>query len=195
MDTITAIDTVKSWTCHLHSSGHCSMRKEYDPDVERDRYYHVVIIKNISITAQSYNVRNNADEFWEDFLYVAYFSPIVYCTCINEYKTFQMLVDLFRKMDENNIKYSSFNTPADFMKKHIITDGSNITLCNKYLVKKGLSKSIQIFYGRDYWLKACLKILFPKIEATKDGIPTSTPPWAISIFASLKGAGQTRKSK
>nr|DBA13085.1 TPA: gp93-like protein [Oryctes rhinoceros nudivirus] len=182
------------WLCHLHSSSTCSLKTEPEPgSQQQQRYFHVIPIKNISVTAQSFNARKVADEFWEDFEHVLYVSPIAYASCINNYNVFNAVVSIFNQLDANNMKYSSLNTPADFVKKHIVTDGlTKICLCNKHLIKSA-GKKIQQFYTRNVWIKSILKLLFPKIDATKEGIPTNTPQWAINLFAMSRGEPSAKK--
>lgn len=174
------------------------MKTEFDQETQTQRYFHVVPIKNISVTAQSFNARKVTDEFWEDLGHVTYFSPIAYSSCINDYNIFNAVIGVFKQLDDNNMKYSSFNTPSDFVKKHIITDGSTkICLCNKHLIKTISKKGTnpQTFYTRNIWIKSILKLVFPKIDATKEGIPTNTPQWAINLFISSKGEVHSKKTK
>lgn len=170
------------------------MKIEIDYESQQPRYFHVIPIKNISVSAQSYNARQVTDEFWEDFHNIPYFSPIAYASCISDYKIFSAVMTIFQKLDHNNMKYSSMNTAADFAKRHIITDGSSeVSLCNKHLIKaskRGLKP--QYFYTRNSWIKAMLKLVFPKIDDTKDGIPTNTPHWAISLYRSARAEPKSK---
>ncbi|ATY70240.1 GrBNV gp93-like protein [Tomelloso virus] len=189
-------DGLRSWECHIHSSALCTMKTEYDAEALQMRYYHVIPIKNISVAAQLFNSRKVLDEFWEDFEYVPYFRAIAYTDCINDQKIFKNVMVIFQQLDDRNMKYSSLNTPSDFIKRHIITDGvSRICLCNKYLIKTTAKKgnAPQAFYTRNSWIKAILKLLFPKIDSTKEGIPTNTPQWALNLFLLARSEGQTKK--
>lgn len=179
---------------------------------ENDRYYHIVSVKNISVLAQTYNVKNNPDEFWEDFNNVPYFVPVAYSNCVNEKSNFVKIYNIFKSLDDNRHKYSYMNTPGDFVKKHIITDGrDNIKLCNKHLLRTspgssnnsqvgshtstvsrtgvrsggiGRNQKPQICYTKDSWLRLVIKSLFPKIESCyKAGVTTNTPQWAIQLYA------------
>lgn len=170
------------------------MKTELDAETQKQRYYHVIPIKNISVAAQIFNTRKVMDEFWEDLGHVTYFSPIAYASCINDHNIFNAVIGIFKQLDDNNIKYSSLNTPSDFVKKHIITDGiTSVCLCNKHLIKSVSKKNPQYFYTRNVWIKSILKLVFPKIDATKDGIPTNTPQWAINLFIASKGDGHSKK--
>lgn len=161
------------------------------------RYYHVIPVKNISVLAQTYNSQKIPDEFWEDLGIVPYMSSIYHADCVNDKDVFRLILKLFKHLDENSLKFASFNTPSDFIKRHIITDGTkNIILCNKHLLKSCRKKNkSQVFYTKDQWIKCILKGLFPKIDSPfKDGIPTNTPDWAINIYP--RGASNiTRKIK
>lgn len=145
-------------------------------------YFHVVTVKNISVSAQSFNSQNIPDEFWENFDKVPYFSPVAYASCINNPEVFTKILRLFKNLDDNHLKYSSQNSPSDFVKRHILCDGvSSVILCNKYLLKKmnpNKSGDPQVFYTRKAWLRATLKILYP----TTKGIPTDTPSWALMLI-------------
>lgn len=167
---------------------------EFDVESQKNRYFHVIPIKNISVSAQSFNARQVADEFWENFQTISYVSPIAYASCINNHKIFNAVLQIFQQLDNNNMKYSSMNTPADFVKRHIITDGaSEISLCNKYLITSKKRLKPQQFYTRTIWVKSILKLLFPKIEAaTKDGISTNTPHWAITVYLSARGEARVK---
>lgn len=191
-----SVDSTKYWLCHLHSSSTCTIKTEFDLEYQKTRYFHVIPIKNISVTAQSYNARKVTDEFWEDLGCITYFSPIAYASCCNNYKIFNAVINIFRTLDANNMKYSSLNTASDFVKKHIVTDGStSVALCNKHLIKTVSKKGTsQMFYTRLIWIKSILKILFPKIDATKEGIPTNTPQWAIQLFIQTRGDNHSKKT-
>lgn len=169
------------------------MRSEFDPIKQEYHYYHVVPIKNISIQAQSFNARKVIDEFWEDLGNIPFFTPIAYATCSNNYDIFEAVITLFKTLDDSNLKYTKLNQPLDFIKKHIITDGStNIILCNKHLLTK---TSSQRYYTKDCWLKTLLKALFPNIDsANKEGIPTNTPQWAINMYLMSKNETQSKKN-
>lgn len=172
------------------------MKAEHDERENKLRYFHAVPIKNISVSAQAFNVRKVVDEFWEDFEYVSYISPIAYASCVNDARVFMKVLGIFHVLDSRNMKYSSSNTAADFVKKHIVTDGAGqVHLCNKHLIrsiaKKG--KMSQQYYSRPCWIRDTLKIVFPKIEATKEGIPTNTPQWAISLYAANRGDSRPKK--
>jgi len=149
-------------------------------------YYHVIPVKNISVLAQTYNSQKIPDEFWEDLGPTPYMTAIYYSDCVANVDMFRIILELFRNLDDSFLKFSTSNTPSDFIKRHIITDGiKRITLCNKHLLKSCKTKSNrpQTFYTKDQWIKAILKGLFPKIDSSdKSGIPTNTPDWAIKLY-------------
>lgn len=159
-------------------------------------YFHVIPVKNISIRAQTYNANKIPDEFWEDLGTVSYVSPILRADCVNNFQVFRLVLELFKHLDDNALKYSSLNTPSDFIRRHIITDGTNnITLCNKHLLKScKKSGKPQVFYTKDQWIKCILKGLFPKMDAPyKEGIPTNTPYWAIDVCSRNTSTVRNRK--
>lgn len=191
------MENVESWQCHIHSSSSdCTIISEFDAESQVRRYYHSVPIKTISVGAQQYNVRKKIGEFWEDLGSISYFTPIAYANCISNPKIFSNICFIFKQLDNDNLKYSTSNSASDFIKKHIITDGSvSICLCNKHLLtqsNKTKTSKPQQFYTRASWIKSILKLLFPKIDSTKDGIPTNTPHWAISVFNSIKSDAQIK---
>ncbi|ATZ81496.1 GrBNV_gp93-like protein [Drosophila innubila nudivirus] len=185
-------DHVTSWTCHLHNKETCVM-KYYNGN-----YYHVIPVKNISVLAQTYNSQKIPDEFWEDLGKTPYMTPIYYSDCINDVEMFRIILELFKNLDDNSLKFSTLNTPSDFIKRHVITDGIKmITLCNKHLLKSCKKKDrAQVFYTKDAWIKCILKGLFPKIDSPeKSGIPTNTPDWAIKLYPRGSSSSATRNPK
>lgn len=180
------VTNVESWTCHLHSSSseRCSVCRF------EGQYYHVIPINDISAYCQRYyNSRNTTDGFWELFGNIMYTSPIAYATCVYRYDIFKLLIRIFQELDDKGLKYKSHNTPSDFVKRHIITDGiGNLILCNKHLIKNCRSKNNvkQKFYTRNSWIRMTLTSLFPKTN-NKHGLPTDTPQWVIDILKPLIG--------
>jgi len=161
-------------------------------------YYHVIPVKNISVLAQTYNSQKIPDEFWEDLGKTPYMTPIYYSDCINDVEMFRIILELFKNLDDNSLKFSTLNTPSDFIKRHVITDGIKmITLCNKHLLKSCKKKDrVQVFYTKDPWIKCILKGLFPKIDSPeKSGIPTNTPDWAIKLYPRGSSSSATRNPK
>lgn len=152
-------------------------------------YYHVIPVNDISAYSQThYNARNMTDGFWETFDNIMYISPIAYATCIYRYEIFVSVLAIFKRLDDDALKYKSHNTPSDFVKRHIITDGSsNVTLCNKHLIKSTRSKNNaqQKFYTRNTWIRMTLMSLFPKTN-NKHGMPTDTPQWVINLLKELQ---------
>lgn len=179
------VTNTESWQCHIHSSSseRCTVAR-YD-----EQYYHVIPVNDISAYSQThYNGRNMTDGFWESFGNIMYTSPIAYATCIYRYEIFVLIISLFRRLDTDSLKYKSHNTPSDFIKRHIVTDGiANITLCNKHLIRQTKSKNNapQKFYTRDSWIRMILMSLFPKTN-NKKGLPTDTPQWVIDLLKQLK---------
>lgn len=175
------IANVESWTCHLHSSSseRCSVCRF------EGNYYHVIQVNDISAYSQiKYNARNVTDGFWESFGNIMFTSPIAYATCVYRLDIFKMILSVFRELDDNCLKFKAYNTPSDFIKRHIITDGiNNIMLCNKHLIKQTSSKNNkpQRFYTRDSWVRMILMSLFPKTN-NKKGLPTDTPQWVIDLL-------------
>jgi hypothetical protein len=181
------------WACHLHKSANC----EIEVANESDNYmYHIVPVKETRIYAQTtYNARTETDEFWERLPNGEWYTPYAYSSLINDYDTFKLLVRLFKDLDDNNLVYSHYNNPSDFVKNHIITDGKRkITLCNKHLLKcVGRKKSNKLKaingdrrrgrYTSKPWIKGIVKSLFPKANTNKT-IPTNVPSWAIDILKS-----------
>lgn len=110
-----------------------------------------------------------------------------------------MILELFKTLDDHSLKFTSYNTPSDFIRRHIITDGiKQVSLCNKHLLKSGCKKKDgrnQSFYTKTQWIKCILKGLFPKIDSPyKEGIPTNTPDWAIRIYPRNTSAQRSTKS-
>lgn len=171
-----------SWTCHIHhsSSDRCSIK------VYNGKYYHVIPVNNISTFSQShFNASNVANEHWEDFNTTMYVTPIAYSTCINKFEVFTNVCRIFAALDGKFLKYSTQNTPNDFIKKHIITDGSSaVFLCNTHLIKLCQNKNHkpQIFYTKIPWIRAIVKALYPKTN-NPQSVSTSTPAWAIKLLS------------
>lgn len=203
----TSLDQLtNTWTCHLHissSSAECTMR------LIGDTYYHIVPVKTISRDAQQYNTKNIPNEYWEWFDTNLYVSPIAYTSHINSFLFFQRIMSIFQQLDMVRLKYSSQNSAADFVKRHLVCtpNGLRITLSNKNLLKSGSSAASMLaaangngkpysFYTRHTWIKSLLKALFPRIEIVKNGVAPSIPVWAINMyFTSNNGDSIQPKSK
>lgn len=152
-----------------------------------NEYYHVIPVKDISAYSQSnYNSQNVPDEFWESCGSILYVTPIAYTSSINNLDVFNAIMKVFKSLDQTHLKYTNYNTPSDFVKKHLISDGDkNIMLCNKHLIKRHLTKNQkpQEQYTRNSWIKSILKELFPNVKSKKN-ISTNTPQWVINIYNS-----------
>lgn len=142
-------------------------------------------MNDISAYSQSlYNARPMTDGFWETFGEILFTTPIAYATNIYRLEIFRAVLSIFQRLDMDCVKYKSHNTPSDFVKRHIITDGrKQVMLCNKHLIKRCRTKnnSIQKFYTRDSWVRMVLMALFPKTN-NKHGLPTDTPQWVIDLL-------------
>lgn len=173
-----AIKGAVRWACHLHKSdARCEMRKV------DEQYFHITQQKDTDAYAQvNFNAQQIPDEFWESFGTTLYISPIASSSANESFEVFKSIVYMFAELDSNQLKFhNKYNTPADFVTRHIICDDDGrIFLCNKHLLRKCSSKKPQEFYKRDIWIKAIVKELFPKITKLKN-IPTSTPLWAMSL--------------
>lgn len=169
------------WTCHLHTSD-CTIR------FVNNTYYHVVPVKKINVAAQKYNCHTAQDEFWEFFGNVLYVTPVAYSSAINDFEVFQNMMKTFSVLDKDNLRMSQYDTASDFMKKHFVlnADGTKMSMCNAHLIRHTSSKQQQIYYTRPVWLLAILKVLFPKIDIQKAGIPTNTPQWALNLYNTSK---------
>lgn len=173
------IESADTWACHIHHSSDCKMKRYHN------KYYHVKPIKDISTYAQTkFNSQNIPDQFWENFDVVLYVSPILYASNIYNEDIFKQVLLVFYELDRLYLKYASLNTPADFVRKHLLTDGhSNIILCHKHLIRQNKRKDNkkQTFYTRDTWIRLIIRELFPKINGSKT-IPTNTPQWAMNYM-------------
>lgn len=189
-----------TWCCHLHSSSSldCSMR------LIGDVYYHVVPVKTVSRDAQQYNMQNVPNEYWESLNTELFVSPVAYISHINDFNFFNRILIIFQLLDVHRLKYITRNTPAEFIKHHIVctATGSRVTLCNKHLIKSagvptsnsssaaskiksklssGVPKAYSL-YTRSTWIRSLLKALFPQIESTKHGVSPTIPVWAINLY-------------
>ena len=108
------------------------------------------------------------------------------------YDKFKLLIRIFKDLDENNLVFSHNNSPSDFVKSHIITDGRRkIVLCNKHLLKCVKRKQRQARYTSRLWIKRVIKSLFPRADKHKT-VPTNIPTWAIDILKdSLKSSSSS----
>jgi hypothetical protein len=165
-------------------------------NLKHGEIYHIIPVSDISAYAQiNWNVRQSSDSFWESFGHVMYVQPIARAKCIYRSDIFALVVRIFESLDNNNLKYTKLNTPSDFVRKHIITDGSyNIMLCNKHLMRQSRSKlgRQQRFYTKPSWLKNILMALFPR-TTNKQGLPTDTPQWVLNILSQFNDSRQSAK--
>lgn len=154
--------------------------------IEDGMQYHVIAVKDASAYAQAnYNVRNIPGEFWEPIDYnINYRAPIADCSISADINSFINILKAYQILDNKHLKYTSLNTPLDFVRKHLISDvGTNLMLINKHLIKKYPKRnSAQVFYTRDCWVKDTVRALF-KNNVAKNIIPTSMPQWAIEILS------------
>nr|WOJ45420.1 GrBNV_gp93-like protein [Apis mellifera nudivirus] len=153
-------------------------------------YFHIVPVKGTTQFAQHrYNARTETNEFWELLPTGTWYTPIYYCSTINEFETFAMIMALFRDLDRESLSYSLNNKPSDFLKQHIITDGlGRLTLCNKHLLRQTVRKNgSKARYVTSTWIRGLLRALFPKLTTRSSGtsasnITTNTPKWAIDLL-------------
>lgn len=178
------------WTCHLHPSSKISCSMVYElvldnnkEDIVKDlgTYFHVVDVKVIDKSASLLNEKNISNEFWENLGYTCFVSPIAYSNWINYETVINKMFDIFKKLDEKRYYYSNYNTPNDFIKKHLVVDSvGHITLCNKHLIKQ--NKIEKQRYNTISWSKRILKALFPNLISQKNKISTDIPTWVTIRF-------------
>lgn len=181
-------DTPVNWTCHLHTSGECTI------SLLATMYYHVIPTKKISATAARYNSFAHSDEFWELLGPIMYVAPVAYSSARNNISCWTKIKRVMTQLDAQNIRLSQYDTANDFMKKHLVVNstGEFLKMCNAYLIRKSGTKKKQEYYSRPTFKRALLKALFPKIDMPKNGIPTNTPGWALESYDKLKVASKLR---
>lgn len=168
------------WACHLHKSSNCEI------GLENDRMFHIVPVKETTIYAQkTFNERTENDEFWEALPRGEWYTPYAYSNQRNEFSSFKCVMRIFEDLDSRNLIYTTYSSPSDFIKSHIITDGRDrVYLCNKHLLQCVKRKSQQTKYTSNTWIKNVLKSMFPRAFRQKN-IPTNIPVWALELLRDL----------
>lgn len=169
--------------------------QQFENSLQPDSLYHVVPVSDISAYAQLYwnSYRGNSDTFWENLGTVAYVRPLYQAkSACRRRETFLQMWEIFQWLDGSRLKYKKYNTPDDFVRKHLISDGSrHLTLCNKHLLQQRSPKNDdappQYFYTRNLWMRQILLLLFPKSKKTSGGVVTcDTPAWALDLLQHLQ---------
>lgn len=178
------------WTCHLHSNSKssCSMVYEFvlnenkaDIINNHGNYFHVIEVKIVDKSVSFLNEKNVPNEFWENLGPTCFVTPIAYSNWINYESVINKIFDIFKKLDEERFYYSEYNTPNDFVKKHLIVDSvGQINLCNKHLMKQ--NKHFKSRYNTNSWFKRIIKALYPNIVNKKNKISTDIPLWVTLKF-------------
>lgn len=168
---------------------------QFENSLQPDSLYHVIPVTDISAYAQLYwnSYRGNSDTFWENLGTVAYVRPLYQAkSAFRRRETFLQMWEIFQWLDGSRLKYKKYNTPDDFVRKHLISDGSrHLTLCNKHLLQQRSPKNDdappQYFYTRNLWMRQILLLLFPKTKKTSGGVVTcDTPAWALDLLQHLQ---------
>lgn len=166
------------WDCHLHRQSTCSMC------FSNGVFYHIVQVKVLSQYATIFNMRNREGEFWESFQTVLYISPIACITYLKYQKFLTKIFGLFNTMDENGILYSRYNTPEDFVKRHMIVNSNGaITLCNRHLLVQ--RKQPKPYYSTKCWRKKIVRALYPGVNNNKRKVSSDNPSWIYALLGQI----------
>lgn len=152
------------WICHIHVNGSCRMC------YENNSYYHIIKIIRMDRRVLQYNAKNEANQFWESLGIRCYICPIYYSMMIKDIETIKKIIQLFKYLESERITYIESNKPEDFLKKHIIVDGTGyLYLCNRHLWKVHDSelKSKGTRYTKPEWLKNLFKAIYPNLKNSK----------------------------
>lgn len=162
------------WDCYLHKEP-CQLH------FNGSEIFHIIPVKDIDQSALQFNCNTIPDEFWESFEKHDYISAIAYTNLFQKFNTFKVLLNLFEFLDKNKIMYTQFNTPADFLKKHIIIDKfGNMTLCNKHLWK--YHTSIKPKYTTNEWTKKIIRSIYPNIQNANKKLTLDIPSSILALY-------------